>query len=90
MKRLEFFDKDAIQWTGKNELQDFYKTLLNLHSNHPALRGGDPQVQTYRLKTTHDEHVFAYLRKNGDKEVLVVLNHFTATATCIFHLMMNS
>ena len=92
MKRLEFFEKDAIAWTGKYELQDFYKTLLNLHSNHPALRAGDPNVTTYRLKTTNDlsagadENIMAYLRKNGDREILVVLNlsangplHFSIT-----------
>lgn len=74
MKKLEFFEKDAIAWTGKYELQDFYKTLLNLHSGHAALRAGDSQVMTYRLKTSSDEHIMAYLRKNGDKEILVILN----------------
>ncbi|GAB3428656.1 alpha-amylase family glycosyl hydrolase [Niabella aquatica] len=73
-KRLEFFDKDPIPWTGRYELHDFYKTLLNLHSSNPALRGGDPQAQTLLLTTTADDKIFAYLRKNGKDEVLVVLN----------------
>ncbi len=73
-KRIKFFDKDTILWTGNNELQDFYKTLLDLHSNHPALRSGDPAVQTFRIKTTDPKNVFAYLRKKDNKEVLVVLN----------------
>ena len=73
-KRLEFFEKDPIAWTGKNELHEFYRTLLQLKSNHPALRGGDPDVITYRLQTTHNEKVMAYLRRNGDREVLVILN----------------
>jgi len=73
-KRIKFFDKDAIQWTGNNELHDFYKTLLNLHSDHPALRAGDPTVQTFRIKTTDSKNVFAYLRKKDNKEVLVVFN----------------
>jgi len=72
-KRLKFFDKDTISWTGKNELNDFYKTLLNLHSQHPALRGGDPAVQTFRIKT-NNTNVFVYLRVKSDKEVLVLLN----------------
>jgi alpha-amylase len=72
-KRLEFFDKDIILWTGKFELHDFYKTLLNLRKN-PALRAGDDNAQTFRLKTTADEQIFSYLRKNGDNEVLVLLN----------------
>ena len=73
-KRLEFFEKDPIPWTGKNELQAFYKTLLNLKSLNPALRGGDPEVTTYILKTTDDDSILAYVRKNGKHEVLTVLN----------------
>ena len=73
-KRLKFFEKDPIQWTGVNELHGFYKILLNLHSTHPALRAGDEDVKTFRLETSNDDHVFAYLRKTGIKEVLVLLN----------------
>ena len=73
-KRIKFFDKDTIAWTGQNTLQDFYKTLLNLRTNNPALRSGDPSVQTFRLKTSDPKKVFAFLRRKGNKEVLVVLN----------------
>jgi alpha-amylase len=73
-KRLQFFDKDLIPWPEKPELHDFYKTLLNLHYTNPALRGGDPAAITHRVKTTDDAHAFAFLRKNGDREVLVVAN----------------
>jgi alpha-amylase len=75
-KRLAFFDKDLITWNndGKNELQNFYKTLLNLHASNPALRGGDPAATTYRIKTTHDGEALVFLRKNGDDEVLVIIN----------------
>ena len=73
-KKLEFFEKDVIQWTGKYELHDFYKKLLNLHSHNAALRAGDANGITYRLKTTSGENILAYLRKNGNKEVLVILN----------------
>lgn len=73
-KRLEFFDKDPIPWTGKYEMHEFYKTLLNLHTTNPALRGGDAAVNTYILSTTANNEIFAYLRKNGDAEVLVILN----------------
>ncbi len=73
-KRLKFFDKDPIPWTGKYELHDFYKTLLNLHATHPALRGGDPAVHTLKLATTANDKIFAYLRKNNADEVLVILN----------------
>ncbi|KIC93333.1 1,4-alpha-glucan branching protein [Flavihumibacter solisilvae] len=73
-KRLKFFDKDPIEWIGNNEMHDFYKTLLTLHKQHPALRAGDTSVATYRLKTNQDDKIFAFLRRNGNAEVVVLLN----------------
>jgi glycosidase len=74
LKRLKFFEKDAIAWTATNQLHDFYKALFEIRNNNSALRAGDPSAKTTRLKTNDDEHVFAYLRKNNDKEALVILN----------------
>ncbi|MEI7733856.1 MAG: alpha-amylase family glycosyl hydrolase [Ferruginibacter sp.] len=74
LKRLKFFDKDPIEWNGKYELHDFYKTLLTLKTNNPALSGGDPAVTTFLLHTGADKNILAYLRKNGNNEVLVLLN----------------
>ena len=74
LKRLEFFEKDVIDWNGNYEMADFYKTLLNLKSSNPALRGGDSDVSTYLLHTTANDKILAYVRKNGQDEVLVVLN----------------
>ena len=48
-------------------LHGFYKTLLNLHSNNPALRAGDPGAKTEKVTTSDDKHIIAFLRKNGDK-----------------------
>ena len=74
LKRLKFFEKDEIKWTGNNELHAFYKTLLSLHSRNEALRAGDDNSQTQRINTSDDDHVFTYLRKNERAEVLVLLN----------------
>lgn len=74
LKRLAFFEKDPIQWTGKYEKAGFYKKLLQLKSDNPALRAGDPAVTTFRLNTSSPDQVMAYLRKNGDSEVLVLIN----------------
>jgi glycosidase len=74
LKRLKFFEKDQINWSDKNHLHDFYKTLLRLHTNNPALKAGDPVSKTIRIKASDPKRVFAYLRKNGGHEVLVFLN----------------
>lgn len=73
-KRLHFFDKDCIPWNGKYEMQDFYRTLLTLRLNNPALCAGDPHVRSFRLDTTRNAEIFAYLLKNGEREVVVILN----------------
>lgn len=73
-KRLQFFDKDVIEWTGTNTLQDFYKTLLTLHKNNPALRAGDHNVQTCFLNNTADQEMMVFLRTNAKEEVLILLN----------------
>jgi len=73
-KRLKFFEKDPIDWNGKYGLHDFYKTLLGLHTTNPALRAGDPETKTERLQAGDKQAIFAFRRKNGEKEVLVILN----------------
>ena len=72
-KRLKFFEKDPIEWSGKFELQSFYKTLFQLRMENPSLIA-DSTSYTYRLHTSDNNNLFAYLRKKGNKEVLVVLN----------------
>lgn len=73
-ERLNFYNKDTIKWTGNYLLNDFYKTLLEFHATHPALRGGDPSVQCFRISTTQEDQLLAFMRKKGDREVLVILN----------------
>ena len=74
MKRLKFFDKDTIEWTGTYALHEFYKTLLQLRKRNSAMRSGDPASTIYRLSTNANDKIFAFLRKNHEEEVLVILN----------------
>ncbi len=73
-KHLKFFDKDVIEWNGQYQLHDFYKAMLTLKTNNAALRAGDSNVTTYLLTTDAPSNILAYLRKNGNSEVLVLLN----------------
>jgi alpha-amylase len=70
-KRLKFFDKDPIQYTGRNELHDFYKALLQLRHQHPALPFHDdikPQI------IESQQPVLIFVRKQEGREILVALN----------------
>ncbi len=73
-KRLKFFDKDSIEWTGDYLLHDFYKILLSLRKNCTALRAGDAEVITTSINTNAPENIFAFIRKHLENEVLVLLN----------------
>ena len=70
-KRLKFFDKDVIEWKKHCELHEFYRTLLHLQYNNPALNANsDP----FQLHTNSDTNILSYLRKKGEHEVIVILN----------------
>ena len=74
LKRLEFFEKDVIAWDGTYQMADFYRILLTLRKTNKALHTGDEEVKTYMVNTSDNPNLITYLRKNGDKEVLVLLN----------------
>ena len=74
MERLEFFDKDPIEWQQKNLLHEFYKTLLELRQRNPALHWGDSNVVTNFIKTDKDHAVLGWHRQLNEKEVITILN----------------
>jgi len=67
-KRLQFFDKDLIEWNSPLQLHGFYKTLLSLHKTKAVAEG-----ETFILPTSNAE-VMAYLRRKDEEVVLVILN----------------
>lgn len=71
-KRLEFFEKDPIQWQNY-QYAPLYARLLKLKHDNPALwngqYGGDVEV----LETGTDK-VFAFRRKMGGNVVQVAVN----------------
>ena len=73
-KRLLFFDKDEIKWEQQCKVHNFYKTLLHLRKTNGALRAADDTVLTYKLQTNNDNRILAFIRKNSDDEILVILN----------------
>ncbi len=69
-KRIKFFVKDPIEW-NKFEMAPFYKTLLNLRKNNPALAAN---ASYKKLVTANDQAIFAYVRESGKNKVVVILN----------------
>lgn len=72
-RRLEFFEKDSIDWSELKKEQ-FYKTLLELKHQNPALWNGEYGGDFRRISTDQDDKILAYSRKKEGKEVVVILN----------------
>src|SRR5262249_53277205 len=66
-----------------NSILNFYKKLIQLRRNQPALQNG-----TYQALNQNDEHVLSWLRKNknGGDSVIVVVNMSNAPHKVAFDL----
>ncbi|HEV8081139.1 MAG TPA: alpha-amylase family glycosyl hydrolase [Chitinophagaceae bacterium] len=81
-KRLQFFDKDQIEWKQECDLHSFYKTLLHLRKTNAALRAGDKKVITHILSDEDENEIFAFLRNNNNDEVIIILNLSPENTAC--------
>ena len=70
-KRLKFFVKDTIAWTGKYEMESFYKTLFTLRKTNPAL---NYDAAYKKLTSTNDTAVYAYLREKSGRKAVIIMN----------------
>ena len=69
-KRLKFFDKDCIEWEEAPILAEFYSILAGLRKSNPAIFHGE----SFILPSGYDNDLMAFMRRNGDHLVLVLLN----------------
>jgi len=72
-RRLNFFDKDCIEWKA-DKMADLYAKLSHLRNVTPALFSPRPNGNLSLIATDKDESIFAFRREHKDKNVLVVIN----------------
>jgi len=72
-KRLQFFEKDSIDWGGYSK-QPFYQTLLELKHRNQALWNGSYGGEAVPILTGNEADIFAFYRERQGDKVLVVLN----------------
>lgn len=70
-KRLQFFEKDAIEWRPVCELHSFYKLLLGLKKVNPAL-STDASLEV--LQSDAASQVLVFRRRKEASEVIVAVN----------------
>lgn len=71
-KRLKFFEKDNIDWSDPNGLQDFYTKLVSLKADNPAIWAGEFGGMPERINA--DEHVYAFQRSKNNNTVIGIMN----------------
>jgi len=72
-KKLEFFEKDVIDWNAYG-YQLFYEDLIKLKKENKALWNGIYGGNFKIIPTTNDANVLAIYRKNGDNEIIGLFN----------------
>jgi glycosidase len=72
-KRLRFFEKDTVDWSGPS-LAPFYTAMLDLKERQPALWNGPWGGAQTTLRTSGGERVYAFTRTKGANTVLVAVN----------------
>jgi len=70
LRPLEFFEKDPIVF-GKFGRAKFYKTLLNLRKNNPALSAN---ASFRKVRVGDKKALYAYVRQKGGNKIFVILN----------------
>jgi glycosidase len=73
-KKLEFFEKDLIEWNDSSNQTPFYTRLIELKKEHRSLWNGNQGGDLQRMETGMDDSIFAFSRaKKGDR-VIVLTN----------------
>jgi glycosidase len=71
-KRLRFFAKDTIDWSDPLKLQPFFKQLVALKKDNPALWGGEYGAMPIRINA--DSAIYAFKRIKENNKVIGVMN----------------
>ncbi|MEN8964715.1 MAG: alpha-amylase family glycosyl hydrolase [Polaribacter sp.] len=72
-KRLEFFEKDPIQWK-EHEIGNLYKKLFALLKSNTALWHAKWGATMIKIPNNHETEVLSFVRQNEKDKVFAVFN----------------
>ena len=72
-KRLEFFEKDLIDWSDLS-MNAFYKELIRLKKENEALWNGSYGGKLELIATDHPDEVLMFTRQSGNNQVIAIFN----------------
>lgn len=71
-KRLEFFEKDSIDWSDPLGMHPFYKSLVSLKKENPAIWAGD--AGGFPESIENHEQVMGFVRDAKGNRVIAFIN----------------
>ena len=72
-KRLEFFEKDPIQWKA-DEIGQLYQNLFALMKKNTALWHAKWGSRMIKVPNSHEDQIFSFVRMNDKDKVFAVFN----------------
>jgi len=87
-KRLKFFDKDTVDWTGPS-LAPFYSSIFALKHQNVALWNGPWGGTQHVLSTNGGDRVFALTRERDRNSVAVFVNFDSTAVHVAYELLAN-
>lgn len=73
-KRLDFFEKDPIEWK-EDKFSEIYKKFCNLKKENDALLSGEKGGELSILSVSKgDNNVFAFVRERNEEKIFSVIN----------------
>lgn len=74
-KRLEFFEKDLINWKEECELYDLFRQLVRLKTSYSPLHNGTAGARSVNIETSNPENILSFSRSHKDaKSVVAIFN----------------
>ncbi len=73
-RKLNFFDKDEIDWDSGKNYSVFFNKLIQLKKEFAPLWNNSEPGPMMRVGTDKDEKVYAFIRQKGQIKILVILN----------------
>lgn len=79
-KRLDFFEKDLVNWDDY-AFTTFYQSLVNLKKSNPALWNGLAGGKMEFIETNSPEQLLCFTRTKDNNQVLAIFNLSARSAT---------
>lgn len=72
-QKLSLFEQQPIAWKD-DKMTPFYQKLIKLKAEHPALWNCPQAAPCYRIHTSNNAAVLAFIRPKDDNQILVIIN----------------